>query len=126
VERGEVKILGLHHVDLRCRADELERSRQFWNVTLGLPFVREWEGGFGVAAGDARIYVQVDDAMQWGNAIHHIALLLPDEHAVVDAERELNEAGFEHSGMIRDPGVRNINVLAPGGSLVELRAEIDA
>jgi catechol 2,3-dioxygenase-like lactoylglutathione lyase family enzyme len=121
-----MKILGLHHVDLRCRQDDLDRSRHFWSTTLGLPVVREWDAGFGVAAGEAKIYVQVDDAMQWGNAIHHIALLLPDEQAVFEAERALNAAGYENSGIIRDPGVRNINVLAPGGSLVELRAEIGA
>lgn len=120
-----MKVLGVHHVDLRCRADELERSRHFWCELLGMRVVREWATGFGVTAGNANIYVQIDDAMTWGNAIHHIALELPDEQAVVDAERALNAHGYENSGMIRDPGVRNVNVLAPGGTLVELRAEID-
>jgi catechol 2,3-dioxygenase-like lactoylglutathione lyase family enzyme len=126
VERSEVKIVGFHHVDLRCRADELERSRHFWNTTLGLPVVREWETGFGVSAGETKIYVQIDDAMQWGNAIHHLALELPDEQAVRDAERELDANGYEHSGLIKDGGARNINVLAPGGTLVELRADVPA
>jgi catechol 2,3-dioxygenase-like lactoylglutathione lyase family enzyme len=119
-----VNVLGLHHVDLRCRSDELERSRHFWNEVLGLRVVREWKTGFGVSAANANIYVQIDDAVMAGNAIHHIALLLPDEQAVIDAERELNAHGYEHSGIIRDGGVRNINVLTPGGAVVELRAEI--
>lgn len=119
-----VNVLGLHHVDLRCRADELERSRHFWCELLGLRLVRKWNGGFGVSAGNANVYVQVDDAMTGGNQIHHIALLLPDEQAVLDAERDLNAHGYEHSGLIRDGNVRNVNVITPGGAIVELRAEI--
>jgi catechol 2,3-dioxygenase-like lactoylglutathione lyase family enzyme len=119
-----MNVLGLHHVDLRCRADELDRSRHFWSEVLKLRVVREWKTGFGVSAANANIYVQIDDAVMSGNAIHHIALLLPDEQAVIDAERELNAHGYEHSGIIRDGAVRNINVLTPGGAVVELRAEI--
>lgn len=119
-----MNLLGLHHIDLRCRADELERSRHFWTEILGLPVVREWDAGFGVSSGPAVIYVQVDDAMQWGNAIHHIAFLLADEQAVTDAEGLLNDNGYENSGLIRDGNVRNVNVLSPGGAMVELRAEI--
>ena len=87
------RITAIHHVAIKCRGlEEFERTVHFYRDLLGMPSVRKWGNGEGIAvmldtgAGLFEIFASGGSAAERG-AYHHIALAVEDPDACIETVR---------------------------------------
>lgn len=88
---------GIHHVCIKCRKDQLEKIRQFYEEVLELKAVRSWgepelEGiVFDSGAGAIEVFTNAEEELPQGS-IRHFAFDTPDVDRCVEAVRK---AGYK-------------------------------
>ena len=86
-------IKGIHHISMKCNAEELPRVKDFYISVLGLRICREWVDGIMIDTGNGLLEVFTNaDGEHCLGAIRHFALLTDDVDGVV---RKVQSAGYE-------------------------------
>ena len=50
-------IKGIHHVSMKCNAEEINKVKEFYISVLGLKIVREWPDGIMIDTGNGYIEI---------------------------------------------------------------------
>ena len=125
-------IRGIHHISMKCAADELEQVRRFYVRTLGMRVCREWAEGIMIDSGNGLIEVfSTGEGECRKGAIRHVAFLTDNVDALCE---RIRNAGYE---VFIEPNdrvipsspaypIRMAFCYGPLGEEVELFSEADA
>ncbi|MBQ9116248.1 MAG: VOC family protein [Clostridia bacterium] len=87
------KITGVHHIALKAKGMEAyEKMLEFYHGILGMPIVRTWETGGGLAAmvdtgaGMLELFSNAPDELGMG-ALRHLAFAVEDPDVCIEAVR---------------------------------------
>ena len=60
-------IKGIHHISMKCNADELHRVKDFYISVLGLHICREWADGIMIDTGNGliEVFTNADGILLW-------------------------------------------------------------
>ena len=86
-------IKGIHHISMKCRPEQLEEIKGFYEGILGMSVCREWAGGIMFDTGNGLIEVFTNGTEDFEKGvINHFALATDDVDGLADRVRK---AGYE-------------------------------
>jgi glyoxylase I family protein len=86
-------ITGIHHVSMKCTAEEYPRVHVFYSELLGLSVEHEWTGGVMYRCGNCLIEIFNDQpGIREKGAVRHFAFCCD---TVDETVKKLEEAGYE-------------------------------
>ena len=117
-----MRVVGLHHVQIACRAGSEDALREFYGGVIGLPEIRKppvlaARGGVWFRVGSQELHCGVEEPFAPARKAHP-AIAVTDLDAFAST---LEAAGAELTWDSTIPGVRRFHTTDPVGNRVELQ-----